>query len=300
MALRSGRCWYCGQERGDLSEEHIIPERFGGTLVTRSVCESCNRMAGKLEWLLGEWPDVHERRGLHGLPDRRGKRQQPLTRIYFDGGAEGLVARTTSGSQVIKVFPRAVDLLADGSVVYEVPAPLADEFRARKRNRGESCEIRVRELADYGRGYTKYGLGTASVGLWARFAAKVALGCVSLLEDRRDWLDSRGATRLQALLHRDHVTFEVGVTPSELHPSEDIAKLLVPPEHLLYFADDSREVRLNMVLFGDLFFGTLVPEFDMPSRQPAWLLTPGGGPPTEQATEDLERFLVERRRSRDR
>ena len=49
------KCWICNQCYDDLSEEHIIPRYFGGSVSTEDFsCEKCNQNMGKVEQKLNQ------------------------------------------------------------------------------------------------------------------------------------------------------------------------------------------------------------------------------------------------------
>jgi hypothetical protein len=124
-----------------------------------------------------------------------------------------------------------------------------EAFRASREAKGKTVEIVGRQRASYTGGTTRYGLGPSTVGLWARLAAKVALGAISLLGVDKAWLDTAGAisllgvdeawldtagaNSLRALfLHDAQPPYPIGVFPSELDEEHPLTGMLRPPEHL--------------------------------------------------------------------
>ena len=298
---RLGRCWCCGRSDQRLTEEHILAVSIGGTLVTYRFCEACNGAGGRIEQLLAQYPDVQERIGRYAIPNRKGDAQRPHREVTYADGNRGHMEFTPEGPRPTDIFPRALALPDDGPAVYEVPEESMEAFRASREAKGKTVEIVGRQRASYTGGTTRYGLGPSTVGLWARLAAKVALGAISLLGVDEAWLDTAGANSLRALfLHDAQPPYPIGVFPSELDEEHPLTGMLRPPEHLLWLQPRPEGgSTLGMVLFGDLQFPIAINDLTCPPDHPTWHVRPGQPPPRREAFSAVTGRLLERLQASD-
>jgi hypothetical protein len=256
----------------DLTEEHIVPQRWGGRLTTRS-CGDCNGLGAKLERLAEEVPWVAAAVGRAGVRGRSGSLRRPQTKAHYPDGVYGVVAYTREGPTPAGFAPRLLGEDKDGKQIWEVHATQLDKFRKRAERRGQEFELRSRRAETYEGAEVEYGLGPANVSLWPRLAAKMALGCASLAFDAA-WLERDGARRLQALFAHDRPPgFELGVLPTELHQKDSLYDLLEPGEHLLLFQPRPEGGAIfAVILFGVVQYVLRVPEANARDRL-TWLLT---------------------------
>lgn len=118
--------------------------------------------------------------------------------------------------------------------------------------------------------------------LWPRFAAKVALGCASLVLPH-DWLDSEGARLVQDLFQRGNAPKRLwrGRLPTvplgwpELPPDDLLRRALRPSEHILALSanDEGDGALLEMVLFGAIYYRLDLFDAECPPDEPAWLVS---------------------------
>ncbi len=106
-------CWHCGRDHTTLTVEHIVPQRWGGRLTTRS-CGECNALAAQVERLAEEVPWVQRALGLAGVRGRSGKLQEPRADAHYPDGERGVIAYTTAGPTPVVFKPRCVGLDDDG------------------------------------------------------------------------------------------------------------------------------------------------------------------------------------------
>ncbi len=274
---------------------------MGGTLVTPEFCDPCNREGGKVEQLLSVYPDIQERVGRYAIPNRKGKPQRPHRPVSYDDGNRGHLAFTPRGAVPTDIFARRLSKPGQVPAVYEVPEEEMETFQAGQAAKGKAVEIVGRRRATYTGGTTRYGLNETSVAIWPRFAAKVALGIISLLDLYPEWLDTEGAGKLRGLfLHDAAPGYAVGVFPSALGDHHPLTGMLEPPEHLLWLQPrPGGGSTLGMVLFGDLEFALTILELKCPPEHPTWLVQPGGPVPRREAFGAVTAGFLSRLQRRD-
>ena len=288
-------CWLCGQAHARLTEEHIVAQRWGGRLKTRT-CSDCNRRAGRLEELAEEVPWVVLSVGRAGLRGRRRKLRAPVAKAFYPDGVEGTISYTTAGPQPRTFAPR---LLGDEKT-WEVPEELESLFRTRLAARGETFELKTRRVAKYEGAEVEYGLGPANILIWPRLAAKMALCCASLALDPT-FVYSDGARQLQTFYVEGRWPgASLAPLPSELDSEHTLKELLDVDEHLLVLEPNPQGGALfAVVLFGAVQFVLPVPDADA-SKRPAWLLRAGvAAPPRPQSFDAILAALMLRAGERD-
>jgi hypothetical protein len=292
-------CWQCGRDHGTLTLEHIVPQRWGGRLTTRS-CTDCNGRAARIERLAEEVPWVQRALGAAGVRGSSGKVQEPRTEAHYPDGAWGVIAYTTAGPTPVVFKPRKLGVDGDGREIWEVPADQVAKFRERVGRRGQGVEVRERRVGTYEGAEVEYGVGPPNISLWPRLAAKMALGCASLALDQT-WLQSAGARGLQTLFVHDRGPgYDLGVLPTELGDEDALRDLLDVDEHLLLFQPHpDGGATFAAILFGAVQFALHVPDADSKAH-PTWLLranTPASRPP--ESLDHVYRQLILRAKERD-
>jgi hypothetical protein len=301
MKRREGRCWCCGRFDAHLTEEHILAVSIGGTLATPRFCDACNGIGGRVEQLLAKYPDLQERIGLYAIPDRHGVPQLPHREVTYEDGTRGHMQFTPGGPRGADTFPRILERPEDGPAIYEVPEDQMESFQAARNAKGKTVRIISRRRGSYAGGTTRYGLGERTVPLWGRFAAKVALGVVSLIDIDEAWLDTQGAEILRALfLHGKQPPYPVGVFPAVLDDTHPLTAMLQAPEHLLWLQPRHEGgSTLGIVLFADLLFSLPIANLTCPPDHPAWHVSPGQLAPRRESFSAVTGRLHERREARD-
>jgi hypothetical protein len=292
-------CWHCGRDQTTLTLEHIVPQRWGGRLTTRS-CGECNALAAQVERLAEEVPWVQRALGLAGVRGRSGKLQEPRAEAQYPDGSRGVIAYTIAGLTPVVFKPRWVGVDGDGREIWEVPAQQITKFRKRVEQRGQEVEIREQAAPSYEGAEVEYGLGPPNISLWPRLGAKLALGCASLAFDR-SWLESHGACGLQTLFVHDRGPgYNLGVLPTELDEEHALYDLLDADEHLLLFQPHpDGGATFAVILFGSIQYALHVPDTSAHQR-PTWLLR--ANHPAEREPEPFEAVfarLLERAQQHD-
>jgi hypothetical protein len=267
--------------------EHIIPEAMGGTLKTDRVCRGCNEQAGKAidAPFMRDWLIAMDR----ALHSPKGDRLRPRVDAALE---DGTPVDLGTGKGPWKATVRAsIEWNGDEVVI-----------RASNRTEYEKLLARVRrKIEEEGREFTDPGEPTevADSGLivvrtkldgviWLRMAAKITLGCLSLVLDER-WLGTADAAKYQGWLWDEVPVNEDGSTALGLpsSASELDHHVLAPPEHLLYFAPLGPErVGLSIAYFGSIILRAAVDLGNLPMPRAAWRTRPGA-PPTETTFDAL-------------
>jgi hypothetical protein len=279
-----------------MTDEHVLPVSVGGTLVTRRFCENCNGLGGQIEQLLAQYPDLQERVGRYAIPDRRGAPQRPHREVTYADGSRGHMQYTPDGPKGADIFPRLLSGPDAGTAVYEVPEEHMEVFLASRKKKGKTVEVVSRRRASYTGATTRYGIGTTTAAVWGRFAAKVALGAVSMLDLDEEWLDTEGARALRGLFLRDALPpYPVGVFPSVIGDEHPLTAMLHAPEHLLWLQPRPEGgSTLGLVLFGDLQFSLSILDLRCPPDHPTWHVRPGHAPPHRESFAAVTGRLLDR------
>jgi hypothetical protein len=255
------RCFYCANALDASPEpEHVLPAAINADLTTRRVCTPCNHWAGTEvdhPWLGSHL--VRECRHRWNVPDRYGR---TVPEIAYKGklndGDDALV--TIDGSDVrIRRIPKQVE---DGQSITFTGYDQTEFDRAVLRLQQRHPQlVAPKELTVIETTFTATVNLEASVHIWPRFAAKVALGVASLVVDD-SWLDTPTAIELRDVLQNGHPASELaaldhpGVAWSAV-PFELVAgtHMLLPPQHLLTFETTAEEGDwLVIVVFGELVY----------------------------------------------
>lgn len=265
------RCWLCGEDVSELTDEHIVPRRWGGRLKAQS-CKSCNRLAEALERGAEEVTWLASAIGRARVRGRGGRVREIETEVQLPDGGTAIAAHTTDGLIPRTVRPRRLGVDADGKELWEVPEEQRDTFLARAVKRGKKVEIVGSRRATYEGGETGFGIGPANLLLWPRLAAKFALGCAQHVDDH-SWIDSPAAQRLQRLLvHERWRGPDLQPLPGELEEGDRLVGLMAPDEHLLSFQlSPNAGGSFVFVLFGRIAYALPLPELDL-DRTKTWLL----------------------------
>lgn len=293
------RCWYCGRDGQQLTDEHVLSEKnLGGRLVApRAICQPCNSKAGELEDQLARSFGVAELVGRYGkiINPRRPPRPQ-TDGIYPDRG-EVTVQYGTDGLAVADMKPRHVGTDPDGTEVWEVAQGQEERFVARRRKRGKQVRALGRPLVVQGGMNVRYGIGDGNFDLWPRMGAKVALSLASIVFEPA-WLDTPGARALRRGFHQgvwDKRLYPRGVPWQfvELSPDEEVATLLRPGEHVVGL-DRHDGGRAWMILFGELAYGLPIFHAPVPEEDCVWLLSPAGTDQRPRGGKELLELLRRR------
>ncbi len=244
---------------------------MGGTLKTDCVCRECNHRAGReidgpfmRDWL------VATDRALHAP---RGHRMQPRVEAALE---DGTPVDLQMGKGPWKATVRA-------SIEWD-----GDEVRIRASNRAEYDKLLARVQRDVeaqGKDFVPPGeptevetngpvVVTTKIDgvVWLRMAAKVTLACLSKVVDET-WLASDNAAMYRGWLWDEHPVNEDGKPALGLPSShsELDRHILVPPEHLLYFAPLGKgRVGLSIAYFGSVIVRSAVELGDLPLPLTAW------------------------------
>lgn len=282
-----------------MTDEHVLSEdNFGGRLIApKRVCEECNREAGKLEREIASRPPLAEYVSRHA--PLFNPRQRPEAEGRLDDGAKIRAKWTPQGAIIKQRLPRLVGQQG-GREVWEVAEGTEEEFKERRRRRGQDVEVIGRPVGQREHMQLRYGIGARTLMEWPRFGAKVALAVASLALDVQ-WLESRGAKNLQLLFLRGvgpphDSSIKAGLFPAEAPPDKDPWRKFRPGEHLLGMrnADESDGAVVWMVLFGALVYEMLLEDAECPEDEPTWLLAPRGEPPRRTSFEEMHAGLMAR------
>ena len=298
------RCWFCGEPDLPLTDEHVLSQRnFGGRLVAPCrVCEGCNRKAGQLEHLVATTPPLVSYAGKAATALRPERQRFPEMDAILPDGARGRAALTPQGTRIVSWEPRQIGM--DGDVeIWEVAEGEERKFERRRLARGQRVRAVGRPLGEAGYMQLTRGMGVEAFDLWPRFAAKVALGCASLVLPEM-WLDSCGAVALQRLFLSGHAPKSVWrgrlKLPfpwlPELDAESPLAQALHPHEHILAVSKNEQGdgALVEMIFFGAVLYRIDLFDAECPNEEPAWLLSPSGPAPVREPWETLYARLLTR------
>lgn len=277
------RCWFCGRAGLRLTDEHVLSEaNFGGRLVApKRVCQPCNGKAGELERQITTVPPLIQFAGEAAGELRPSKPRFPQAEAILQDGARGRAKITPEGARVISFEPRKIGMEGDVEV-WEVGAGDEEKFELRRRKQGKRVKAVGRPLGQRGYMQLAGGFGLSFFELWPRFAAKVGLGCASLVLPET-WLDSEGGRLVQDLFQRGNAPKRLwrGRGPKvplgwpELPPEDLLRRALRPSEHILALSanDEGDGTLLEMILFGAIYYRLDLFDAECPKDEPAWLIS---------------------------
>lgn len=307
--VQGRRCWFCGELDLPLTDEHVLSqENFGGRLeASRRVCAPCNREAGRLEHLVATTPPLVQYVGKAATALRPKRPRFPEMEAILPDGARGRAALTPEGTRIVSWEPRQIGMEGDVEV-WEVAEGEEEKFERRRLARGQRVRAVGRPLGEVGYMQLTRGMGVEAFELWPRFAAKVALGCASLVLPET-WLDSRGARALQDLFQRGHAPKSVWrgrlKLPFPWLPELDaeslLAQALHPHEHILAVSknEQGEGALVEMIFFGAVLYRIDLFDAECPDDEPAWLLSPSGPAPVREPWEMLYARLLARLEGRE-
>jgi len=150
-----GRCIYCGESDGVLTDEHIIPFSLGGTLILpKSSCKRCEKITHRFEGVVGR--EIFGKfRAKHNLPTRRPKERPTHFPVGTSAGVINVSALEHPTELFVYKFKPAnalADLPAsfDTSTHHWVPVAISnwkelDEF-AKSHKWDGKVQIRMRPI----------------------------------------------------------------------------------------------------------------------------------------------------------
>lgn len=284
------RCWFCGEVKSSLTNEHVLSENnFGATLVApKAICASCNSASGEVELLVagGAWVSeavVEFRTGSATRP-----RAYPQVQGRTSDGATVHVQEHSGGKDVIALVPRQIATDGDGTPVIEVESGTEKEYEMRQLKDGKRVRAVGRELTSLRVVETQRGIGLKTADAWGRFVAKVLLAAGSLaLPDA--WLDSPECAEMQGYFLRSRDKVHMPFYAYEQDRSAEPWSLL-DGTHLISFHRSAagQGTRFLLALFGYLGAEIELPETECPTDEPSWLVPCDFRPPVPVGWGQLE------------
>lgn len=257
--------------------EHVIAAALGGELTTDGFCADCNEQFGKeIDAPLAQFHWIQELRHRYGVKDRYGK-VPPAPRIDVTVDGEAAVVTMGANGWELEVFPK--EEISGDKVHMRVPAEREDEIIPKKLARLErkfgNVELTDRR-AESSQPTAEFS-ETWSLNLWARAAAKIALGIGSCL-DAWEWRESPAGVYVAALAASGidaagTPPADGGVSPlPRVCVGDDlIAKAIVAPRHFVWI--DESGYALGIVLFGQFQLAARLGA-KPPAKNVAWLFDP--------------------------
>jgi hypothetical protein len=293
------RCWYCGESGLQLTREHVVSEKhFGGRLVAPdTVCQPCNSIAGRVEFLVAQHPFVSN--AVAEFMSGPGAKKYPQSSAVLPDGACVQVEKRPNRTEIIDVRPRQIHIDPDGTQVWEVAAGREAQFVKRRHKRGERVRAVGRPLGPGGHMELHYGIGAGNFAAWPRFVAKTTLATMSLVTDE-SWLDTDGALALQDVFHERHRTgvqaYGLPLYPWEQDRSKLPWYLLVGGEHVVGLWRDleSGEWRFGLTLFGYLVAEAELRDIECPPDEPTWIVSCAAPPSMRMSRAGFAELLAQR------
>jgi hypothetical protein len=283
MRASGAICAYCGEPvlTGDERPEHPVPRALGSSLEVFTVCDPCNTWAGReidQPFLDDDWVRIH--RSLHDVRDPDPGRSRPIPSPLFDGFTEDGVRVTLDADGHPRLHGRIIDNGDDSFRIIAGTPEHADRLRERVRRRAET-EGRTTQTTSEGRSRLRPAIiSQISLGfvVWARMAAKIALGVASDVFPE-EWRSGPDAAALRAQVRdenpRSPTGEPMGLVPGRLEPDNHLRNLVSAPEHALWFARlGDGSTALSVLLFGELIFGQRVDSTGLDVPEVAWKLNP--------------------------
>lgn len=249
---------------------------MGGNLKTDRVCRECNQRAGSTidgpfmrDWLIAMDRALHSPRG-----DRLRPRVEAELK---DGTPVDIETRKGSWKATVRA---SIEWKEDEVIVRASDRAEYERLLARVRHKVES---EGREFVEPGEPTEIADSEVVVVRtkldgvIWLRMAAKVTLGCLSLVLDEK-WLDTSEAAKYRGWLWDDTPVNDDGSPALGLpsSTSELDRHVLAPPEHLLYFAPlGPGRVGLSIAYFGSIILRAAVDLGDLPIPRVGWRTGPG-------------------------
>jgi hypothetical protein len=274
-------CAYCGHRNltGRERPEHPLPAAIGSSFIVDTVCDPCNEWAGvnvdqpflAEDWLRIVWAEHNLR-----IPRRRGRGRvvSPLRRGFTSEGVRVTVDEQWKPhlGSLIKEDPETGEVRILAGSEEEAERMLQ---RVRDRAAVEGKEARIQQWsATAVRPSVQIDINV-DMTIWRRMAAKIALGCGSVAYPEA-WRLSEPAHELRRHLREDVRNEEgqpIGTLAERIDGTHVLRRLVEPPEHLICFLP-GEPVRLAVVLFGQLLFGTEAIAAGYPRPALAWRLDP--------------------------
>lgn len=279
MAQPGEICAYCAQPvlTGEEKPEHAIPAALGASLTVDSVCDPCNRRAGKevdQPFLADEWVRLH--RSQSGVLDpRRGRKGRPISspmlRGYTDDG--DFVNLDENGEPRLR--SRIIDL---GEQKFQIRADSIEEMERLKRRveKQTGKEITDEEITHFSSNPRVHGRMTVDTLVWLRQAAKICLAVGSQAYPE-EWRTGAGAARLREWLNGEDARVPagqpIGLVPREVSGTP-IEQFVDGASHLVFFQRAREASVLVVVLLGSAFVSLPVDTSGDPTPRIAWKLDP--------------------------
>lgn len=278
MPLPSELCAYCLTTVliGNEKPEHPIPASLGASLTVPTVCDLCNKWAGREidQPFLADQLLQAQRSLVDQRDPRRGRTRRigsPLLRGHSVDGDfftfDYETKRPVMGSRIVDLGNGRQQIRA-GSVA---EAERLME-RVRKRAAAEGKEVKIEEEE---RGEARPTINARVMmrtDVWRREAAKIALAVGSFVYPPT-WRLSEDAHRLREWMHNRDSSTEDGqappLVPTHVEPGSWITE---GDEHLIFFMHLKDGVYACVCLFGSSYFAVPVDTTGMAVPQQAWRL----------------------------
>jgi hypothetical protein len=274
-------CAYCGESAltGSERPEHPLPAALGSRFVVHTACDPCNTWAGvnvdqpflSDDWLRMTWAEhdlqIPRRRG-------RGRAVSPLRHGFTREGQYVTVDEDWKPhlGSLITEDPASGEVQIRAGSQAEAER-LLEKVNARAVKEGKEANILTRSVTQV-RPWVNISI-KVDLTVWRRMAAKVALGCGSVAYPEA-WRLSEPACELRRYLRedvRDEEGNAIGTFGERIDETHVLRRLVEPPEHLICFLP-GEPVRMAIVLFGQLLFGTEVGPGGYSRPTYAWRLDP--------------------------
>lgn len=275
-------CAYCGLERldGNQRPEHPIPLVLGSRLTVFTVCDECNRRAGKdvdTPWLKHLF--VQEKRAKSGVTDSRHKsrpiREPFLNGVFLDEDGHRVVVEDG-----VPRYPGSIVHGDDGiSIAAETPERAAELFERLERQLAREGK----KITDYSQKRQtehrpwlkrKYAMSMSS---GVRMGAKLGLAFAAEAFDE-EWRTTAEAEQLRTWLWSDKPTNSQGNALAWVPSTEDEHPFAEPPTHVAHFLPLEDATALLVLVFGTLGFTVPVAPAGIARPTMAWCLEPGSVP----------------------
>ncbi len=254
-------CPYCVSASQDVefNDEHVIPAKLGGTLVIRAHPKCNGDAATAIDNPLMDDPDVEMLRAITGVRNTRtGRLRGAQFSARLDDDATALVRVSPEGLIVEQVTASTPRLDSDGKFTFTLGTQAVEKQTARlleelrKKYPGKTVTLDSQQPRK-GQVTVERSWGLMP-WVWPRFAAKVALGVLSLTMPPA-WRGSDGEVFLLALFRLGKVIGApdgLSAVPRQLDEGDPAFDYMYPWEHAIVVQETDEGVGVSVILFGEL------------------------------------------------